>query len=446
MKANQEPNFGGKEQVFAVREVAMRNAISLWSLLIAKSFSFFVCFVLFFRTSAADEFHYINSLVGDRPSGMGGAYTAISTDPAGLYYNPAGIAFAHGQKFSINVNAYNISTKTYQGALNKATGESENWTLRSSQLVPNFFGIIYKLGNSNLGFSYAVVDSFLRDQDQIFYDIRSAIPGTTITRYVINIDDEDKVYNMGPSYAVKLREDFSFGITLYFHYRSGKIIRNHFINLSNGEFNWENYYLSWTEYGIKPIVGFLWKPIDSISTGLSFSRTFILDSERKHQSTWRGPASLGFGPNDVDFTMIESYQKRKLPYKTSFGIAYSPSTSLLLSVDMSHYTAVEDRKSVFNGALGVEYYVTPSIALRVGGFTDFANTPKLKTGLADQPEHIDIYGGTFSITYYRKDSFFTFGAIYSYGSGKAQVLPGATTQQDAKINSVGLFIGTGSSF
>jgi len=421
-----------------------KNADFRCNFLIAKVFSFF--FVLLIGTSVADEFHYINSLIGDRPSGMGGAYTAISTDPAGLYYNPAGIAFAHKQKFSISVNAYNISTKTYKGALRKTTGESKDWTLRSSQLIPNFFGIIYKLGNSNLGFSYAVVDSFLRDQDQVFYDIRSAIPGITITRYVINIDDEDKVYNLGPSYAIKLKEDFSFGITLYFHYRSGKIIRNHFINLSNGEFNWENYYLSWTEYGIKPIVGFIWKPTDDLSTGLSFSRTFILDSERKYQSTWRGPSSFGFGPNDVDYRVIESDQKRKFPYNMKFGIAYSPSTSLLLSVDMSYYTAVEDRKSVLNGAIGAEYYPTPSIALRVGGFTDFANTPKLKTGLTDQLEHIDIYGGTFSITYYRKDSFFTIGAIYSYGFGKAQVIPGATTQQDARINSVSLFIGTGSSF
>ena len=40
--------------------------------------------------AAADEDHYNNIIIGDRPAGMGGAYTAISDDPSGLYYNPAG--------------------------------------------------------------------------------------------------------------------------------------------------------------------------------------------------------------------------------------------------------------------------------------------------------------------------------------------------------------------
>jgi long-chain fatty acid transport protein len=45
----------------------------------------------FLSSSAfADEFHFSNLLVGERPSGLGGAFTALSDDHTGMVYNPAG--------------------------------------------------------------------------------------------------------------------------------------------------------------------------------------------------------------------------------------------------------------------------------------------------------------------------------------------------------------------
>lgn len=39
------------------------------------------------------KFLYIKFLPGDRASGIGGAYTAVSDDPSGSFYNPA--SFCH---------------------------------------------------------------------------------------------------------------------------------------------------------------------------------------------------------------------------------------------------------------------------------------------------------------------------------------------------------------
>ena len=47
----------------------------------------------------ADDYHYVNLLVGNRASGLGGAYTALSDDPAGCFYNPAGISFAASNNY-----------------------------------------------------------------------------------------------------------------------------------------------------------------------------------------------------------------------------------------------------------------------------------------------------------------------------------------------------------
>ena len=55
-------------------------------------------------TAQADEYHYINMLVGDRAAGMAGAYTAVSDDTGGLFYNPAGIVYAPGSSLSGSMN------------------------------------------------------------------------------------------------------------------------------------------------------------------------------------------------------------------------------------------------------------------------------------------------------------------------------------------------------
>lgn len=160
--------------------------------------------------AGADELHYNNILVGDRAAGMGGAYTAISDDPSGLYYNPAGIVFAPGRSFSASVNAFQYSQKKYKDVLG-----GNGWERRSSNLQPNYFGIIQPLGEGKIGFSYAVPDSRLEDQDQTFGGYIGCVDTActdkaTVTNYVINMNDTDYTYNFGPSYARKLNDNFWF--------------------------------------------------------------------------------------------------------------------------------------------------------------------------------------------------------------------------------------------
>ena len=44
-------------------------------------------------TSYADIHHYNDLILGERASGMAGAYSAVADDPSGAYYNPAGLAY-----------------------------------------------------------------------------------------------------------------------------------------------------------------------------------------------------------------------------------------------------------------------------------------------------------------------------------------------------------------
>ena len=57
------------------------------------------------------DYNYINDLIGGRATGLAGAFTAISDDPSGANYNPAGIVFAIDNQISLSVNKlYNSFT------------------------------------------------------------------------------------------------------------------------------------------------------------------------------------------------------------------------------------------------------------------------------------------------------------------------------------------------
>lgn len=399
----------------------------------------------------ADEYHYNNILIGDRAAAMGGAYTAISDDSSGCFYNPAGIVYATGRSLSVSVNAFDYSKKTYKDVLG-----GNGWERVSSNLQPNYFGIIQPLGQGKVGFSYAVPDSISENQKQTFYNIPGSDPDTsaplTITRYVIDVNDTDKTYNFGPSYALKLNDRFSVGATVYVHYRKRELIFNQFINVDdtgdgvNDRYEWNNVYGSQEEWGVKPVLGAMWNPVDKISLGLTVSQNQILSSDTRIQETSRSLAS-NTGGSEPSYSAPSSDDKREFPYTTTLGLAYFPSERLVMSADVSYFSEVSDsQKAVVNVAVGTEYYPTERIALRGGLFTNMANTPTLSSGGVNQPEHIDIYGASLSVTHFTRSSSITVGGSYAFGNGEAQIISNSSSIQDAEVQNLTAFVSAGYSY
>ena len=240
--------------------------------------NFFWLFLLlvFPLSSGADEFHFNNFPVGERPSGLAGAYTALSNDATGLFYNPAGIVRGVNQ-VTASIYAYTKSTTEYKNVFGNT-----NWTKDTGEFVPGFFGFTHTLSKGTLGFSVAVVDSGRSDQNQdVFNIITNGQKRWDYGR--INYNYENKVYNFGPSFAMPISEGFSLGTTLYLHYKNQKEVQNQFFSSGGGstyELLWENMRIEETEWGIRPILGLLWKPKDQkFSAGLSVSRTFVFSRD-----------------------------------------------------------------------------------------------------------------------------------------------------------------------
>ncbi len=411
-----------------------------------------VFFCLVVATVAfADDYHYINTLVGSRASGLAGAYTAVSEDPEGCFYNPAGIAFAAHNSLSASVNAFSWSKKTYKGALTSVDGSKHDWEQESFSLLPNFFGIVRKFGPGMLGISYAVPDSIQRRQKQTFNNITSLYDPNNMETYKLNIDDLDKTYLFGPSYAYPFSDSLSVGATLYVYYRDREVIRNHYIKFDNGEHYISNYYETKTEWGCRPSIGAIWEPLDKLAIGLSLSKIYVTSSDYETQTISRNTAEPG-GPASGDTDYIElstssSSDKDEFPLSTSLGVAYFASPKLLFSGDIKYYDKVSEKEATYNLALGAEYYFTEALAGRAGLFTDNANTPDVDSGgSANQPEHVDIYGASLSLSLFHKMSSITLGASYGWGKGDAQIIAGSNATQDAEIRNLTVYVAASYSY
>jgi long-chain fatty acid transport protein len=399
-------------------------------------------------TASADEFHYTNLLVGDRATGMGGAYTAVSDDATGLYYNPAGVAYAAGNNFSASVNAFYNNEKTYKGAI-----DGNGWTRKSSSLLPNYFGVVQPVGRFKVGLSYAVPDSIMEDQQQTYANLplssTSSNPGTNISSYTINFNDEYNVYNFGPSIAMEVTDNFSAGLTLYYYQKTQLWILNQLINTSNGGYQLSNEYYHSNEWGVRPVLGFMLSPMNAVSVGLAVSKILVVGSNTNDSGALI-QQSIPLQSNGAGFLKPPATTaRREYPTQVSLGVAWFPTPGLLISGDIKYFTEVKNMQDfnmswraepVTDVAFGTEYYFNKNWAMRAGFYTDMSNAPNIVPGEMNDPEHINLYGGTASISSFTRNTSVTLGGGVTAGEGKAQIITNSTDIQTLVSRGWTLFI------
>ncbi len=397
--------------------------------------------------AAADDFHYINMQMGDRASGMAGAYTAVSDDPSGLFYNPAGLTYMGTRNLSASMNAYHTTNLKYKGVLGGG-----DWKRESGNLVPNFFGVAQPMGIGVFGFSYAATDAIVENQDSVFYNV-----GTQIKQFTLNLNNEEKTYKIGPSFALAVNDDLSVGITLYAHLRDTETIFNQNIILNDDTYEWSNNYTQTSEVGIEPIIGVMWSPLDKVSFGLSVRTTQLLSAEQTIQqavSTDIGCTTGTACPSTVPTpTLINASETRSYPISTSVGIAYFPSDKLIYSIDFDYHSTADggtkrasNKTATWNVKAGMEYYLYSNWALRGGIYTNNANTPEIDSSKTDQDQHINLLGFSLSATRFSRNSSLSVGVNYASGTGEAQVISGTTATQDVDANNLSLFLSTSYSY
>ena len=400
---------------------------------------------------ATADANYLSMIVGERPMGMGGAYIAVADDPSGLYYNPAGIVYGHAPNLSASVNALHMSETRYANALGDA-----DWVRESSELLPNFFGTVQPLGPLTVGFSYAVPRSVREDQAQTFTNVDNE----AVEYFSINVDNSDTINQIGPSVAMELTDRLSVGGTVYLHQRDQKSIVTQVFRLDEANIDSDvvhevqNLYTTRAETALNWRLGTIWTPTTKLAIGATLRGTRTLSGTRTDQD-FVGRCSndddtgsvVDVGCLDPDMTFHDrtEYESRPShPIELGVGLAWFASQRLLLAGDANYYTAVDERESVLNFAGGGEYYLNQTWAMRLGGYTNYANTPDVRTGLADH--QVDRYGITGSLTRFSRNSSVSVGANYSMGSGEARIIDVEGLVQEVSTSSLTLFLATSYSY
>jgi len=435
----------------------------------------------------ADDYHQINGFIGERAAGLAGAYTAISDDPSGAYYNPAGIAFAYDNFISISASTYRETKKEYSNIF----GPGQSYDRISRTYIPNFFGGIKNMGGYTFGFSIVspAVDNY--DQsDQIVKPL--ALNG--INSYRNDYTENRTTVMVGPSIAKALGERFSLGASLYYFYDAFRTTSTQLVEREDKTYTQNSIQDRRRTMALLPVLGMQYMPIDALSLGLSLRRHFVTSEQRHKSGVFNSTAT-----STRSLTLLESTEQNsaagsqtsaisgpgesgRIPenYELRIGSAYFLSRYSLLSLDLIHstaYSARQDntrydaltgdiyfygpevqvlaRRATMNYAIGVEHYLTENLAIRLGTFSNYANSKNidwseraivlalrsegkhlLSTGLVNNSkiyytlaaldtqerfEYVDLYGYSLGLSWGDARSSITLTLVSENGAGGAQI-------------------------
>jgi long-chain fatty acid transport protein len=397
----------------------------------------------------ADDYHYRNVLLGERGAGMGGAYLAISDDPTGIFYNPAGMVFGYENYMSASASTYTSSRLIYKNVLAKG-----DYTYRSESFAPSFIGFSQNIGKHKLALGILIPNYELVDQDDLIRGISTTTDrANELKRRFFN---QDITYQAGPAYSMALGEKTSLGISLLGFAKLNTLISTQLVldnPLPNGKYFIEESYLTETILGLTPKIGFQAMLTQSLAIGLTAKKNYTLSGKssqrllkNKLNATTGIPEPKTGGFQDDFSTETRDFNSRVVaPYEFGFGTAYFFNRNFLVAADLIYSTADPDFTGfkvtpTLNWSAGAEWYVTDGFALRGGLFSNMANTPAINTQLKNQAPHVDLYGASLGLSLLKTGSSVTLGAQYSYGSGKGQAFGDSLLVQEVIQSQMSLFL------
>lgn len=372
------------------------------------------------QISLAAFSNYNSILIGDQAAGMGGAYTAMSSDASALaYYNPAGLAFLEGHSFSAAVGIYKKFDTTF--------GAEEDFTkapLRINQgffrAIPSSTGNVFKKNDYTLALSIVVPDF-----DNYKGDLRANAENTTTLSYI------DESLWVGGAVAKKISDTEALGLSLYYTARSYTRSLSDRSFPSSAEAILFNSEKTLIENAVVAILGYHIDLSDTWAFGASF---------RTPNLTVKGTGSYFASRVDTNpysvtsVNLSEEKSNVNIPGKLAIGVAYREGDDVRVSADVSLYQGVEYNdfnnpeiatrwihKNTWNVAVGLEKRVMPWLKVRAGAFTNFSSHPDPDMRISgSQPDKVDQVGFSANLVFNSGDKIdYTFGGYYTGGRGKS---------------------------
>lgn len=411
----------------------------------------------------ADLFHYNNLLIGPRAAGLAGAYTALSEDTSGLFYNPGGMSLQNSSELSASVNTFYMKKNRFERVFGeKAFEESARGNLSS------FFGFSKKvtpplLGALHLGIAFVNPDAALSDENTLIENepapgviryhraanIRSGTSqflfglskrlgketGAGCTGAYLDVDELEQIYQdvvQGP-YTYAESPETKIYTTL------GQNVRMHLVARGGA-----------LRCGIRTSLG------GGLKLGLSYQKAEIVLQRFEYDSEIN---KVFHDPNgniiNIENSDNESLKGRLLrnvtrttqesfitgwPDEFRLGLAFQPSSNFLLSADLVRHGAGDGsisavkRSEVYNSAVGFEWIIANTLLFRSGLFTNTDATASRNLSSPHQrKEYIDYKGVSVSTGLKLRSGEYALHYTEQRGSGRAEKVVGNTDSTSGKL-------------
>lgn len=388
---------------------------------LTRFFVYFLISGIFSLSVFADTFQNVNGFFGERAAGMGGAFSAISDDVSGAFYNPGGTAFAQNSYYSVNASSYNTISITHKNLF----GPGQNYNRTSRNYLPNFLGFIKKYDKWTYGFS--VVNPINQSFDQ---SDRIVLPiyRRNLSQMDIAYSEENFRLFAGPSVSYLLTDKLGIGLTTYYMYDSLKLIVNGNENQYNDSVVTVIEQNRRRTSGIMPVLGLQYMLTEKLSLGLSMRKIFVTGGNTSYRTNMTssarstggpgggGPSSVMVQTTDEGGSRVDAYNLTYLSPSTyqvpqinelRAGWAYFLTSKITMSADLiytsgykikvlnnmydikqNHATLSDPyandlkRNQTLNYSIGFEYFIFDNIVLRFGHFTNRSNNEKVTWGEA----------------------------------------------------------------
>jgi thiamine-phosphate diphosphorylase len=412
-------------------------AIALWK---AIALALLFCAL----PARADESRYQDYPVGSRALALGGAFVALSDDPSGLYYNPAGICDSRRLNVSVSASLYGIERQS-RGAIQIDRGTFSIAALNSLNVIPGEAGLIKGVGvldERGTPFAYGfdvTVPSFRS------YGIDATNPFEVHTRV------NDRTFDLAAGVAARFTPKLNVGFALHYVLRL---------------FDTSEDALSVTGAAANPAVG-VYHANASFQNG---NLVGLLGVKYRHGDEWVFGASVGLpgifvhsagsvGVQDVvsipgspnQATVISNTDvpsRTTVPAMGRIGAAWVVPHRWTLSAQLTGHLgtsydrfSVEQRISdrlrlqdhierlpVVDLNLGGEYLLNPDFTVAMGLYTDNTGAPAFalqSNGLlaprSSRQPRVALYGGTATAGLIGLHSITRLGMSIAYGTGEDAV-------------------------
>ncbi|HKO90963.1 MAG TPA: hypothetical protein VJU61_07420 [Polyangiaceae bacterium] len=367
-------------------------------------------------------------LLGNQAMLTGGAVTAIVSDGASAWFNPAGLGHATRNQLDVTGSAYGLNVYKAKSLLVLPDGNSADAKVTDWILVPSVLSYTREL-NENTVVSFGLFVPRTND-----FELRTGVTTNldqTVAATLTTILNE---YDYALSIAQRVGPGLRLGATLAGIYLSRRDFSQVALGTSGATdqpFYTGSDYTAEGDYGLRMTVGLQWEPAADWVLGVSLQSPIFTGWSDVSSTRAVGSATPDAGLSAFQLNGqqgIVGVWDFTTPARLRVGVAYQlGATQLLLDGDVS--TPIQlpaelpdatfyDRDWVGNVRVGVLQQVSPGMTVGGGLFTDLSGRKQFKTQFAGVALGVELESQHTADEKKRELTFSTsMGVRYAYGWG-----------------------------